>query len=156
MYRHLLLAVPFVIATFTTDPSAAQSRHERKAKELEESAQPKALAGGVNFHTPLSIDQCFETVLNHLKRQGHDVEIADKDAGRIVTAMKIAGRHSQTGTRILVILIKDTDTKTSVRVAVSAQKRKKLLMTEPWSDPKLDEAESATVARQLQEALKAL
>ena len=156
MYRHMLLAFTFIIATFTIDPSSTQSRHERKAKEFEESAQPRAIAGGVTFHTPLSIDQCFETVLNHLKRQGHDIEIADKDAGRIVTAMKIAGSHSQTGTSILVILIKDTDTKTSVRVAVSSQKRKKLLMTEPWSDPKLDEAESATVARQLQEALKAL
>ena len=154
MNRRMLLALPIVIAT--TQPEAAQSRHERKAKELAESAQPKGLAGGVTFQTPLSMDRCFETVLNDLKRKGHDIEIADRDAGRIVTAMEIAGSHSQTGTRILVTLIKDSDTQTSVRVAVSSQKRKKLLTTEPWSDPRVDEEASGSVARQLEEALKAL
>jgi len=156
MNRHLLLALPFVVATMTTQSATAQSRHERRARELEESAQPKALAGGVTFATPVPMDRCFEAVLNQLKRQGHDIETADREAGRIVTVMAISGSHYQTGARILVTFIKDSATQNSLRVAVTSQKRKKLLTTEPWSDPKVDEEASTSVARQLEEALKAL
>jgi hypothetical protein len=144
-----------LIAAIAAHPSAAQSPHERKAKELEESA-PKAQAGGVTFQTSLPLAKCFDAVLNHLKRKGHDIDTANKEAGRIVTVMEIAGGYSQTGTRILVTFLPDSDTQTPIRVAVSVQKRKKLLSTEPWSDHKTDETQSASVATQLQEALKAL
>jgi hypothetical protein len=154
MYRHRLLVLAIAVAIVASHSGTAQSRHERKARQMEESAQPKALAGGVTFPMPIPIAKCFDAVLNHLKRQGHDIDLADREAGRIVTVMEVAGGHSQTGTRILVTLIKDSDTQTSVRVAVTTQKRKKLLVTEPWSDPKVDESESAKAAAEMEKALQ--
>jgi hypothetical protein len=154
MHRYRLVVFAIATAILFSHLCSAQSRHERKARQLEESAQPKALAGGVTFQTPLPIEECFDAVLNHLKHQGHYIELADREAGRIVTVMEVAGTHSQTGTRILVTFIKDSDSQTSVRVGVIAQKRKKLLVTEPWSDPKVDEAESSKAAAEMQKALQ--
>ena len=68
--------------------------------------------------------------------------------------MAIKGGYSQTGTRVYVVLIKETDTTTTVKVAVSEQKRKKLLQTEPWGDPKLNEKESDKIATDLKTALQ--
>src|SRR5262249_23776759 len=110
----------------------------------------KAVAGGVTFPTPMPIEKCFDAVLNHLKRRGHEIDLADREAGRIATVMEVAGGHSQTGTRVLATLIEDSDSQASVRVAVTAQKRKKLLVTEPWSDPKVDESESAKAAAEME------
>jgi hypothetical protein len=134
-------------------PLSAQSRHERKEQQLADSAAPKNVAGGVTFQSPTSMEKTFEVIANDLKRQGHAIDRADKDAGQIVTAMEITGGYTQTGTRILVTLIKDSDTQTSVRVVVAKQKRKKLLQTEPWGDPKSDDKESQTVAEALKAAL---
>ena len=144
MHRHKLLTFAVAAATLSTHPCTGQSRHERKAQQTEESAQPKAVGGGVTFQTPLAIEKCFEAALNHLKRNGHDIELADREAGRIVTVMEVTGSHSQTGTRILATLIKDSDSQTSLRVAVTT-----------WNDPKVDSTESTKVAAELQEALKA-
>lgn len=134
---------------------AAQSRHDRKAQEVADSASPKNVAGGVTFQNPTPIDKTFEIVVNELKREGHSIERADKDTGQIITAMEIAGGYTQTGTRIVVTLIKDNDNQTSIRVVVTKQKRKKLLQTEPWSDPKADNQETQQAADALKAALKA-
>jgi|SRR5215471_12776939 len=154
MYRQRLLVLAIATAIVASHSGAAQSRHERKARQLEKSAQPKAVAGGVMFPTPMPIEKCFDAVLNHLKRRGHDIDLADREAGRIATVIEVAGGHSQTGTRVLATLIEDSDSQTSVRVAVTAQKRKKLLVTEPWSDPKVDESESAKAAAEMEKALQ--
>jgi hypothetical protein len=63
-------------------PSLAQ-RHERKAQQIEESAQIQAVTGGITFQTSLPIDRCFEAVANCLKRNGHEIQAANKDAGTI-------------------------------------------------------------------------
>jgi len=151
--RRTTLTLALAAATLSNQPLEAQSRHDRKAKQMEESAQPKAVSGGATFQTPIPIENCFDVVLNHLKRQGHDIELADRDAGRIVTVMEVSGSHSQTGTRILVTLIKDSNSQTTLRIVVTTQKRKKLLVAEPWSDPKVDDAASGKVAAEMQEAL---
>ena len=154
MGRPTILGLALAAAILSNQPLEAQSRHDRKAKQMEESAEPRAVSGGATFQTPIAIEKCFDGILNHLKRQGHDIELADRDAGRIVTVLEIAGSHSQTGTRILVTLIKDSNSQTSLRIVVTTQKRKKLLMAEPWSDPKVDDAASGKVAAEMQEALK--
>jgi hypothetical protein len=137
-------------------PLTAQSRHDRKAEEATDSAAPKNVPGGITFPNPTSIDKTFEIVVNELKREGHSIERADKDAGQIITAMEITGGYSQTETRIILTLIKDNDNQTSIRVVVAKQKRKKLLQTEPWSDPKADDKESQQAADALRAAFKAL
>jgi hypothetical protein len=146
-------AVTFAALMATVQPSFAQ-RHARKEQQLVESEQIKPVAGGVTFQTALPFDRCFESVVNSLKRSGHEIQVADRDAGTIVTAVEIGGKYTQTGTRYHVILIKDSDIQTSVRVAVTVQKRKKLLQTEPWSDPKIDDEQTAKAAADLEQALK--
>ena len=146
-------AVTLAAAMAFVHPSLAQ-RHERKAQQIEESAQIPAVTGGITFQTSLPIDRCFEAVANSLKRNGHEIQAANKDAGTILSAMEIAGKYTQTGTRYHVIFIKDGNTQTSIRVAVTVQKRKKLLQTEPWSDPKIDDEQTAKAAADFEEALK--
>jgi len=152
--RRTTLTLALAAATLSNHPLVAQTRHDRAARRMEESAQPKAVSGGTTFQTPIPIENGFDAVLNHLKRQGHDIELADRDAGRIVTVMETVGSHSQTGTRILVALIKDSNSQTTLRIVVTTQKRKKLLMAEPWSDAKVDDAASRKVTAEMQEALK--
>jgi hypothetical protein len=146
-------AVTLAAAMAAVQPSFAQ-RHARKKQQIEESEQIKAVTGGITFQAALPFDRCFESAANALKRSGHEIQVASKDAGTIVTALEIAGRYTQTGTRYHFILIKDSDTQTSVRVAVTVQKRKKLLQTEPWGDPKIDDEQTAKAAADLEEALK--
>jgi Glu-tRNA(Gln) amidotransferase subunit E-like FAD-binding protein len=152
--RHYLVTIALSAATVTIQPLAAQSRQERKAQQVAESAAPKNVAGGTTFRNPTPIEMTFENIANELKREGHSIDRADKDAGQIITAMEIEGGYSQTGTRILVTLIKDNDNQTTVRVVVTKQKRKKLLQTEPWSDPKADNQESQQTADALRASLK--
>ena len=131
------------------------NRKRRTLRSL--SAAAVTLAAAISFVHPslsLPIDRCFEAVANSLKRNGHEIQAANKDAGTILSAMEIAGKYTQTGTRYHVIFIKDGNTQTSIRVAVTVQKRKKLLQTEPWSDPKIDDERTAKAAADFEEALK--
>ena len=153
--HHVTLATAFAAASLSLQPANAQL-HERKQAQIEQSAQATNVPGGITFQSPLAYEKCFEGIANFLKRDGHEIEIANKEAGSIVTAMEIAGKYTQTGMRVHVTLIKDNDTQTSVRVAVTVQKRKKLLATEPWSEPKVDTPQSTKIAADLEQALKAL
>jgi hypothetical protein len=133
--------------------SSAQSRQEKREAKIAESAQPRSVTGGVTFQVTISYDKAYEAVLNHLKRQGYTIDSAGKETGQIITAIDIKGGYTQTGTRVQVTCIKDSDAQTSLRVAVTEQQRKKLLQTEPWSDPKVNNAESSKVADGIKAAL---
>jgi uncharacterized surface anchored protein len=144
--RSLILAVTlFAMAPMDLD---AQLSAKREAK-VAESEKPRNVKGGTTFQVSVTYDKPYDGALNFLKRQGYTIDSAAADTGQIITAIDIKGGYSQTGTRIQVTCIKDDDAKTSVRVLVTEQKRKKLLQTEPWSDPKADEAESAKIADQI-------
>ena len=134
-------------------PLSAQ-RHARKEAQLEESGKSHSITGGVKFQVPKPYEEVYEKSLNYLKKGDYAIESASKETGQIVTEMAIKGGYSQTGTRVYVVLIKETDTTTTVKVAVSEQKRKKLLQTEPWGDPKLNEKESDKIATDLKTALQ--
>lgn len=134
-------------------PAAHAQRHAKREAAVEESAKPRGISGGVKFQVAKPFDAVYESALNFLKRADYAIDSADKDAGQIVTAMTISGGYSQTGRRVYVIFIKDSDSATTLRVAVTDQKRKKLLQTEPWSDPKVNEKESDKLANDLKGAL---
>ena len=151
--RARILASALAAASLSVEPVHAQFQ-QRKQGEVEQSAQATSTAVGVAFQASLSYERCFDVVNNFLKRTGHEIETANKDGGSIVTAMEITGKYTQTGTRILVTLIKDSDTQTSVPVTVTARKRKKLLATEPWSNPKVDDSQTSKIAAYLEEAFK--
>ena len=148
-----ILASALAAASLSVEPVHAQFQ-QRKQGEVEQSAQATSTAVGVAFQASLSYERCFDVVNNFLKRTGHEIETANKDGGSIVTAMEITGRYTQTGTRIRVTMIKDSNTQTSVRVAVTTQKRKKLLATEAWSNPKVDDSHTSKIAADLEEAFK--
>jgi hypothetical protein len=149
--RAPILASTLATASLSLEPAHSQFQ-QRKQSELEQSAQVTSPAPGVTFQAPLSYEKCFDAVNNFLKRAGHEIETANKDGGSIVTAMEITRRY--THTRIRVTMIKDSNTQTSVRVAVTTQKRKKLLATEAWSNPKVDDSQTSKIAADLEEAFK--
>jgi hypothetical protein len=130
----------------------AQLQAKREAK-IAESEKPQNVKGGSTFQVGVPYGKSYESALNYLKRQGYTIDSAGSDTGQIVTALDIKGGYTQTGTRVQVTCIKDNDTQTSVRVVVTAQKRKKLLQTEPWGDAKANDAESAKIAEQIKAAI---
>jgi hypothetical protein len=149
-----LILTSLLIAALGTQVSIyGQGRHERREQKLEESAKPKSVSGGASFQTNISYDNAYDAVLNYLKRQDYTIDSASKETGQIVTAMTVKGGYSQTGTRVYVTLIKDNETSTTIKVAVSEQKRKKLLQTEPWGDPKVNSEKSSKLADDIKSAL---
>jgi hypothetical protein len=127
-----------VILTMCCGLTSGQSRTEKRQAKITESAKPKSVSGGVRLEVPKSYEAAYETVLNWVKRSDYTLDSADKDSGQIITAMTVKGGFTQTGTRLLFTIIKDSATASTVKVAVTEQKRKKLLQTEPWGDPKVN------------------
>lgn len=152
MIRMLNPTVVFLVSTAAL-PVHAQ-RHDRKLAQIEDSAKPRSISGGSRFQVENRYDAVYEKVLLFLKRAEHSIESASKDTGQITTEMTIKGGWSQTGTRIYVFLIKDTNSSTTIRVVVSEQKRKKLFQTEPWDEPKVNVGESQILADDLKSAIK--
>lgn len=99
-------------------------------------------------------DEVYDKILTYLKKAEYAIESANKETGQIVTEITIKGGYSQTGTRVYAILIKESNTATTVRIAVSEQKRKKLLQTEPWGDPKVNDKESQRIADEIKATLQ--
>jgi hypothetical protein len=79
--------------------------------------------------------------------------IADRETGMVATEIAVAGGWKQTGTRTIVTFIKESDTETTVKVAVTVQKRYKALQVEPWSDPQLDANLTAAAVTKIKTAL---
>ena len=118
-----------------------------------DASQPDT-SGSVTFSDPSGVDKVFGVVLEYLKKHGYTIESADKNVGQIITVMDIKGGFTQTGTTVQVTLIKDSDTQTSVRVAVKTQRRVKGTSEHPWRDIKIDPKESSRIAEELKIALK--
>lgn len=147
MLRNLLPSL-VVLSLLAAVPAHAQ-RHERKMALIEESGKAQSAKGGIKFQVDKPYDVVYEKALNYLKKAEYSIESASKDTGQIITEMAIKGGWSQTGTRIYVIFIKDTETSTTLRVVVSEQNRKKALQTEPWDPPKVNLEESMNIADDL-------
>jgi len=145
----LILAVVSVC----TIPSLAQ-RHERKAEEHADSEKIQNVSGGVTFQQASAIDKTYDDLLNFVKREGMTIDSATKETGQIVTNIEVAGKYHQIGTRVYLTVIKDSETQTSVRVAVSEQKRYKALQTEPWSSPKVNAEKSSELSEKIKVAIK--
>ncbi len=111
-------------------------------------------AGAATFTDSSGVDKVFVVVLEYLKKQGYTIDSADKNIGQITTAMDIKGGFTQTGTTVQVTLIKDSDTQTTVRVAVKTQRRVKGASEHPWRDIKINPKESSRIAEELKTALK--
>ena len=137
-------AIAFLMATMQGTLQA--QRHERDAQKVAESGQIQSVGGGTTFEVAASYDAVFDAIVNNLKRSGLTLDSASRDAGQIATAMEITGGWKQTGKRTVISILKDSADKTSVRVAITVQKRYKGLQTEPWGDAKVDDKASAAYA----------
>lgn len=129
-------------------PIFAQS-HEKKEANLEQSGKPQAVSGGVKTQVAKPFAEVYEKALNYLKKADYTIDSADRDAGQIITTIVVTGGYRQTGTRIYVVFIKDSDSENTVRVAVTEQKRYKALQTEPWGDPKVNDKESQRISNDI-------
>ena len=134
---------------------SAESRSERKAREREESEKPKQVSGGELFTIQKKYDDVYDDALTYLKKQGQTIDSASKETGQITTAIAVTGGWKQTGTRIIITVIKEKAEVTSVRAVVTAQKRYKALQVEPWSDPVLEPKASAALREDLVKVLEA-
>ena len=150
MKKILILGVTIAISTF-----AGAQAHDRHTAEAAESGQVRSVPGGTTIQIAGSYDAVFEGLVTYLKKSGYSVDEANKESGLVATSMEIDGGWKQTGKRLVFSVIKDKSTSTAVRVAVSIQKRMKLLQTEPWGDPKVDEKASADLAHKVQTELPA-
>jgi len=133
--------------------SPGGSFHERHMDRLEESKKLGSISGGESFLASKSYDSAYDTILTFLKRKDLLIDSSDKNAGQITTGYQIAGGWHQTGTRIRIVLIKETDATTTVKVAVTEQTRYKALQVEPWDDPTVNAAKSTALAEEIKAAL---
>jgi len=148
-----LIGLVFIISS-TCAPLSAQTRSERKQAAIEDSSKPTLISGGQMFQLPLPYEGAYDLVLNYLKRNDQTIDSANKETGQIITAISVSGGWRQTGTRQQIVLIKDDETNTTFKVAVTKQKRYKALQTEPWGDSEIDSDESMQLATQLKQALQ--
>jgi len=135
------------------DTPEGGSRHERHMQVAEDSAKAVAVSGGQSFLVAKPADAVFEEVVTYLKKKDYTVESASKDAGQITTALVVTGGWRQTGTRVQVSLIIESDTSTTVKVAATEQHRYNALQVEPWSDPKVNGDNSAVLAADMKMAM---
>lgn len=141
------LAVVIVLGALAT--AGWSQHHERDMETAAASGEVRSVSGGTTFEVAAPYDAVFDALVNNLKRSGLTLDAASRDAGQIATALEITGGWKQTGKRTVIALLKDSPTQTSVRIAVTIQKRYKGLQTEPWGDPKVDENASADTAAKI-------
>lgn len=120
---------------------------------MEESTKVKSMAGGVKFQVNSSYEKAYDTVVNFLKKQDYAIDSASKETGQVVTAMTITGSWKQTGTRVQITFIKDNESATTIKIAVTEQKRYKALQVEPWGEAKVNSKKSEQLADEVKSAL---
>ncbi len=141
------------LVSVCTMTSFAQ-RQERKTEEQADSEKIQNVSGGVTFQQASAMDKTYDDLLNYVKREGLTIDSASKETGQIVTAIDVTGKYHQIGTRVYLTVIKSSETETSVRVAVTEQKRYKALQTEPWSSPKVNAEKSSELSEKIKAAIK--
>ena len=143
-----------VVTLIALQPTVwAESRSERKARLREESERPKQVSGGELFTIQKQYDDVYDVALTYLKKLGHTIDSASKETGQLMTVIAVTGGWKQTGTRIIITVIKEKAEVTSVRAVVTTQKRYKALQVEPWSDPVLEPKASAALREDLLKTL---
>ena len=64
------------------------------------------------------------------------------------------GGWKQTGTRVVLTLIKEKENATTIKAIITEQKRFKALQVEPWSDPVLEPKATAALRAELIKVLE--
>lgn len=132
--------------------SAMSSRRDRH----DDNSKIQNVAGAALIESSLPYDKTFDLVINSLKKQGYTIDVADKDAGQVATTFSTTKNFKAVRSRVQVIFIKDSDTKTTLRVASAEQKRKRGLTAsaDEWHDPTVDSAATSQIAEAVQASLE--
>jgi hypothetical protein len=142
------------ITSFAIPATARGQAHDRHLQANPESAVFPTVDGGSTVQVSLPYDTAFASAVTYLNKNGMTVEKTDKDGGFIATSAKITGHGTQTMQVVLVTVIKSADGKgSSLRIASVTKTRKNYLQADPWGDPKIDDKQSATLAKQMQDAI---
>ncbi len=139
------LLILFVVASVFSSVAFTQGLGARAEARKKESEKPQNVAGGVKFQVSKSYQDTYEALLNWVKRADYtiDPQYTNKETGQIMTGIAIAeGKKRGIGTRIMLTLIKYSDTETTIKVVVSEQKRSTFAGTGAWGDAKLNEKET--------------
>jgi len=147
------VAIVGMVFSILTLSAFAESRSERRERENAESAKAVKVPGGTTLALDLAFADAFPAIVRTLQKADYTIESASKDAGSIVTQLVVAGSYRQTGTRAQITVIDEGNGKTTVKVAVTTQKRYNGLQTEPWNTATLDADQSQKLATILQDAL---
>jgi hypothetical protein len=131
-----------------------QVNPEQRAERQAESEAPQSVSGGATFQRNVPAERAYDDLLNWAKREGLVLASASRETGQIVTEIQVTGGYRQTGTRVYLTTIKDGDATTTIRVAVSEQKRYKALTTEAWGTPKVNAERSRDLAQRIQAAVR--
>lgn len=134
--------------------TALAGLHDRKLQQAE-AAKTIIVKGATPITVSADYPSTFDSVIKAYQKADDPVVIADRDAGLVATEITITGGWRQTGTRTVVTFIKESDQETTVKVAVTTQKRYKAIQVEPWSDPVLDQALTKDAVAKLKVALGA-
>lgn len=150
-----ILAVLFVL--LFAEVSFAQGLHATIEQRKAESAQAKAVKGATEIQIAKSYVDTYEGLLNWLKRSEYMIDSANKETGQISTVIEVVKPvkgGGQDGKRIVLVLMKDSDVLTTVRVMVTYVHRDKILSsTGSWNEPKLNADETKQVAEKVSTAL---
>ena len=152
--RYLSVTLAAVVAAFSllTAPVRASSHDEREAA-IAESGKARSVPGAEKFTLEMPSDKVFAAIVTALQKADYEIADANKDGGFISTALVVTGGWRQTGTRVVVTVIRDSDTASIVKVVVTEQKRYKAIQTEPWSEPTAHAAKTKELAALLRTTL---
>lgn len=123
------------------------------ARPVPATPKPFNLKDATVLIIPTAESQAFDDVLNSLKRQGYSIEIAEKDGGQIATSFTKAKKGRG---RVEVVLIRDSDTQTTVRIAAITQAKDFGFTAGPYDykPPIIDPETTNDVVRKIKEDLK--
>ena len=124
-----------------------------EARPVPATPMPFNLKDATILSVQMSESQAFDNVLNSLKRQGYSIEIADKDGGQIATSFT---REKKGRARVEVVLIRDSDTQTTLRIAAISQAKDYSFTAGPYDykTPVIDAGTTGDVVAKFKEDLK--
>jgi hypothetical protein len=102
-------------------PPAGDSR---KQAGLMDPPKVSDVSGSVSFQTTVPYDRAYEVALDAVKRAGYTIESASKETGQIKTELAVEHGGVDIGRAVVVTVIKEADTTTTIRVEAYKQGRR--------------------------------
>lgn len=165
------------VRTFVLNKQSNEALEAYSTKQLS-----KIVARSKEFKIENPYGETYETVLKWVKDNvrlptnsfffvPHEAEVADKETGQISTTLNVSGSWDHLRNtpqrwlrRLIITLIKDGDSATTVKVAITQRKRRYQQVTQygglweipkgSWGNPKVSKAESKEWADRIKAALQ--